>query len=116
MKNTSTDEYIGKSILIGITFKDSDDNLLVRKQIAGEIIRIEDNRIVILPLQSNQEFCLPPDFSLLKPAELGTYRLKDGNVAEFTDPTYTAQFEIHNDNNQIDIDRVISHGYEPADN
>ena len=68
-------DYIGKVILVGITYEDEDGNELGRTQGYGLITRITESGIFFE--YQDEEFSIPPDLSALEPAGPGIYQLKD---------------------------------------
>jgi hypothetical protein len=69
--------YIGKHLLIGMTYLDHKQELIEQKQFHGEIIRINDHEGIVIRLHgSDKEFKLPPDTASLKAAPPGEYRLR----------------------------------------
>src|SRR2546423_9518011 len=69
--------YIGKHLLVGMTYLDHNEQLLEQKQFHGDIVRINEHEgIVILLRDSGEEYKLPPDIDSLKPAPAGEYRLR----------------------------------------
>ena|SRR5215472_2688683 len=68
--------YIGKHLLIGMTYLDHNEQLIEQKQLHGEIVRINENEGIVIKLHnSGEEFKLPPELDSLKPAPPGEYRL-----------------------------------------
>lgn len=69
--------YIGKHLLVGVTYLDHNEQLLEQKQFHGDIVRINDHEGIVIKLRgSGDEFKLPPDINSLKPAPEGDYRLR----------------------------------------
>jgi hypothetical protein len=69
--------YIGKHLLVGMTYLDHNEQLLEQKQFHGDIVRINDHEgIVIRFRDSGNEYKLPPDIESLKLAPEGEYRLR----------------------------------------
>jgi hypothetical protein len=68
--------YIGKHLLIGVTYLDHDDSFIEQKQIHGNILRInEEEGIVIQVSNSDEEYKLPPDLNSLQEAPKGEFHL-----------------------------------------
>ena len=86
------EQLIGKTLLIGVTYRSHDGQLTERKQFFGPITEITRKRgIVIHDEISDAEYCLPPDLKQLHPAKKGNYTLKaSGRV--ITNPDYTTQW------------------------
>jgi len=69
--------YIGKHLLIGITYLDHADNFLEQIQLHGNIVRINDTEGIVLHLKSSdEEYKLPPQLNTLQEAPKGEYRLR----------------------------------------
>jgi len=86
--------YIGKHLLIGVTYLDHDDSFLEQKQIHGNILRINEHEgIVIWINNSSEEYKLPPDLNSLQDAPKGEFRLRStGEVV--VDPDLLATWTI----------------------
>ncbi len=82
-------QIIGKRVLVGITYRDSDDNFVEQKQFYGEVIRVGEVEGIVLRIPiSGKEFKLPPDFRNFAEAAPGEYRLRStGEV--IVNPDYT---------------------------
>lgn len=88
------EEYIGKRLLIGITYVQA-DGTENKDQFFGEISRIDGTGIYIM--QSNgEEFSIPPTLESLKRAKPGKYYLKKKDIVVI-DPDYvcTWTLQIH---------------------
>ena len=108
--NTSSDQasrlkmekenLIGKHLLVGITFLDSEDNVLELLQTHGKIVSVDDGRgIIIDRLDGGGQYNLPPDVNNIYPAEPGHYTLKTtGEVV--VDPDFTATWIVYRDGAQ----------------
>ena len=69
--------FIGKHLLIGMTYLDSEDNLIEQKQFHGKIVRINECEGIVIQLSnSSEEYMLPPDLDSLRAAPKGEYRLR----------------------------------------
>lgn len=69
--------FIGKYILVGMTYLDHDENLVGQKQFHGHIVRINEREGIVVKLgDSGDEYKLPPDLDSLQPAPEGEYRLR----------------------------------------
>lgn len=67
---------VGKIILVGLTYTDSKENIIERKQFHGKIVDADnENGISILIDGKKDIFCLPPDLSAIQIASPGEYRL-----------------------------------------
>ena len=72
------ESYIGKRVLIGMTYLDYDETFIKQEQFHGVIIRI-DEAIVVKLADTGEEFTLPPDLTALEEAPKGEYRLHSTN-------------------------------------
>ena len=93
--DTKAGEYLGKTVLVGMTYLDHKGNLRTRKQFAGTISafsRAEGIRIKLR--ESNDSFCLPPDDRGIGKAPSGTYRLRTTGE-EIVNPDYLATWTVN---------------------
>jgi hypothetical protein len=82
-----------KTILVGLTYLDSMGNVIERRQMRGEVIRVNPSEGIVLRLDDDTEYALPPDFRPIREAKPGEYRLRStGDVV--LDPDYTATYTI----------------------
>ncbi len=71
------ERFIGKHILVGLTYEDHQGNVQSQQQIHGIIKRItEPEGIVIDQMNGDGEFTLPPALDSLSEAPDGEYRLR----------------------------------------
>lgn len=83
----------GKTILVGLTYLDSMGNVIERRQMRGEVIRVNPKEGVVLRLDDGAEYALPPDFRPIREAKPGEYRLRStGEVV--LDPDYVATYTV----------------------
>ena|SRR5687768_5532482 len=76
MDETLAGTYIGKHLLIGMTYLDHDESFLEQKQFYGTIVRVNEVEGIVVKLHnSEEEFKLPPDLNSLQSAPKGEYRL-----------------------------------------
>ncbi|MFN9720539.1 MAG: hypothetical protein ACK58L_17710 [Planctomycetota bacterium] len=81
-----SEDYIGKTAVVGITQFDEHEKLLGRSQCHARILRINnDEGMVLENLIDGGEFSLPPEVSFLKPALYEIYELSNGIVVEDPD-------------------------------
>ena len=86
-------EYLGKHILVGMTYIDHNDTLVEQIQFHGTITRITEEGIFIDRADGTGEFSLPPDLDSLHPAKAGEYRLRStGEVV--VDPDYLSTWTV----------------------
>jgi hypothetical protein len=68
--------YIGKHILIGLTYHDHEDNFIEQKQLHGVIVRVDEVQGIVVKLHnSEEEYKLPPDLRSFKEAPKGKFKL-----------------------------------------
>jgi hypothetical protein len=73
----SYSNIIGKTILVGLSFTNSEDDIIERKQFHGKIVNADRHKgISILIDGENEIFKLPPDLSSIEVASPGEYRLR----------------------------------------
>ncbi len=78
MDKDLAEAYIGKQLLIGITYLAHDDTFLEQKQFHGRIVRINESEGIVIELaDSDKEFKLPPMLDSLREAPEGEYRLRE---------------------------------------
>ena len=87
-------EYVGKTVLIGITDLDRDGKPTKQRQFFGTITEISiKNGMIVTSKNNSTHLALPPDLSTLRPAEPGVYRLRTtGEVV--TDPDFLTTWEF----------------------
>jgi hypothetical protein len=85
---TNSSHYIGKTVLVGVTYQDAESHDLEKKQFFGTICRINQKEGIVLTLSNTgKEFSLPPALDALKEARPGEYRLRStGEI--IVDPDY----------------------------
>lgn len=89
----SWDEIIGKHVLVGMTYLDSNDELIEQKQRHGVIISADSVGVYVRIADSDAEFWLPPHLESFQDAEEGDYRLREtGEIV--SDPDLVATFSI----------------------
>jgi hypothetical protein len=72
-------EFVGKYVLIGLTFENEKGDLLRRVQMHGRIVcadKREGIKVVLGGLRSGQEYILPPQTDAFKKASPGEYTLR----------------------------------------
>ena len=87
-------EYLGKTVLIGITDLDLDGKPTKQRQFFGTITEISvKNGMIVASKNNSKQLALPPDLSTLRPAKPGVYRLRTtGEVV--TDPDFLTTWEF----------------------
>jgi hypothetical protein len=80
--------YVGKRLLVGITYETAAGDFLSREQLHGRIVEAGEGGIVLERADTGERVSLPP---MLQEAEPGEYRLwSTGEVV--VDPDYFARF------------------------
>ena len=97
-KSMSFDEtkagvMIGKYVLVGVTRRDANDEVLSIEEIHGEVLRISQEDGVIISQHDGSEFGLPPLLDCYQEAEEGIYTLKSTNE-KIENPDYLATFNV----------------------
>lgn len=83
-------EYIGKTILLGVTYLDHNEKLLGQNQWFGTIVTFSNTEGIRIRLHNSDEPCaLPPGPRGIRKAEPGTYTLRSTGE-EIIDPDYLA--------------------------
>jgi hypothetical protein len=92
-------ELVGKTVLLGLTFADSEGNVTERVQRHGVIEIADPERGVATRLVGpgqpwdGELYWLPPDLGNLSEAAPGAYRLRSTGET-IVDPDFTASWEI----------------------
>jgi hypothetical protein len=87
---TKADQYVGKVVLIGVTYENAKGEISGRQQWAGIIKTYSNKEGIQVDLFDSEEFCaLPPWPDAISPAKPGVYRLKSTG-REIEDPDYLA--------------------------
>ncbi len=88
------DEYIGRSLLLGVTYTGPEGELRRQEQVVGTIMVVDfDEGIVVSCEPDGRPFVLPGDPSRVEKAPPAEYRLRStGQVV--TNPDYLAQVTI----------------------
>ena len=87
--------FVGKHLLVGITHRSLNDEVVSLEQFHGIIDRISLNDGLVLKLHgTGEERRLPPDLSRLEQADPGNYRLKEtGEVV--VDPDFVVMWTVY---------------------
>jgi hypothetical protein len=93
--NTMIDvnNLIGKTIIIGITRLDANDELIEQIQINGVFSQATSKGIMIR-LSTGDDYKLPPDYGSIKKALSGEYRFRTTGETVM-DPDYMTTWTIH---------------------
>jgi hypothetical protein len=88
--------YVGKRLLIGITYQTKTGTVLREEQYHGYIIKAGEGGIIVERADTGEQISLPP---ILQPAEPGQYRLSlTGEVV--VDPDYFAKWTCNTESDQ----------------
>jgi hypothetical protein len=68
--------YVGKTIIVGLSYRDYGEEIKSQHQFHGEIVRVNLREGVVVRLASGEERRLPPDPRTFKPAPPGEYRFR----------------------------------------
>ena len=79
-------EYVGKRLLVGITYEDDEGRVIRHEQFLGFIVEAGEAEIVVDRNDTGERMSLPPE---LTPAGRGRYRLRSTR-AVVVDPDYLA--------------------------
>jgi hypothetical protein len=105
--------YIGKHLLVGITYYGNDGHPLRQVQVHGDIVRVDKQAITMRLHGSDDEFTLPLDLDSLRTAPEGEYRLRStGEVV--VNPDLLSTWEVRCPDDTADLDTAdLRHGYSP---
>ena len=88
--DSKADEYLGKVVLLGVTYLDHADKLIEQKQWVGTILTFSRKEGIKITLKDSDEPCgLPPDQRGIRKAPPGVYRLRSTGE-EIENPDYLA--------------------------
>jgi hypothetical protein len=88
--DSKASNYVGKIVLLGVTYLDHEERLLEQKQWVGTITAFSQREGIRIKLRDSDEPCgLPPDERGIRKAPPGVYRLRSTGE-EITDPDYLA--------------------------
>ncbi|MCP3930936.1 MAG: hypothetical protein GY705_17765 [Bacteroidetes bacterium] len=88
------EKYIGKLILIGLSFIDEKDELIEQYQTHGHIRTIEENGMMRIDRDSLPVFTIPFDEEAISKANPGIYR-ENSTGTEIENPDYTTSWSIN---------------------
>ena len=94
----SEEQFIGKTILVGITYKYR-KRVLGQKQWWGKIIAFNDNDGLVIDFRnSGEKAYFPPFYNVIRVADKGTYRLRSTGE-EIENPDYL--LTLYSDNKEV---------------
>ena len=87
--------FVGKHVIIGLSWFSDEGDLLRREQMHGTIVRVSEGEGIVVELGgSGEEYKLPPDTSAFKDAPPGEYELAStGEIV--VDPDLMTTWTIH---------------------
>jgi hypothetical protein len=88
--------YVGRTILVGVTYLDGDGAVAAQNQLHGRIMAVQRDGIVIAleGSRSGETWTMPPSWESTRAAPAGEYRLREtGEVV--VDPDYLAEWTVH---------------------
>jgi len=90
LDESKASEYVGRTILLGVTYVDDEERPLGRKQWFGTILTFNNREGIRIKLSNSDLPCsLPPDPRVIHKAKPGTYTLKSTGE-EIANPDYIA--------------------------
>jgi hypothetical protein len=88
--------YLGRKILVGVTYVDHDGAVTAQRQLHGKIAAATKDGVVIAleGKRAGQNWTMPPSWESTRPAPAGEYRLREtGEV--IVNPDLLAEWTIH---------------------
>lgn len=90
LDESKASEYIGKTVLLGVTYLDHTEKLHARRQWVGTITAFSNHEGIRIKLRDSDDPCaLPPDPRGIRKAPRGSYKLASTGE-EAVDPDYLA--------------------------
>lgn len=94
LNESEASKYVGKTVLIGLTYLDHNEELIEQCQCIGTILTFSNEQGIQIKLQDSDEpFALPPDPHGIQVAQPGTYRLRSTGQ-EIVSPDFVATWTI----------------------
>jgi hypothetical protein len=85
--------YVGKTLLIGVTYLDHQECVTGQEQWFGTIKEVSIERGIVVDLEGSDQYCaIPPCMDSLQPAPPGEYRLR-GSGQIVVDPDFLTTWE-----------------------
>ncbi|MCB0712331.1 MAG: hypothetical protein KDD67_08390 [Ignavibacteriae bacterium] len=84
----NSSDYLNKTVLLGASWVDSANEVVDRRQVFGEIEKIDDQGIYVR-LRNGDLFTMPPYPNALQPAEPGEYTVHS-TLEIITNPDFLA--------------------------
>jgi hypothetical protein len=87
--------FVGKHVIIGLSWLDGEGDLLERRQMHGTIVRVSEGEGIVVELSgSREEYKLPPDTSAFEDAPPGEYEFTStGEIV--VDPDLLTTWTVH---------------------
>jgi hypothetical protein len=86
-------ELLGKTVLVGITRVNHENELVSQHQYYGRVESLDDGLVHIRVAGTDEDFTLPPDASAFANARPGSYRLRaTGEVV--VNPDFTSSWTV----------------------
>ncbi len=90
LDETKASEFIGKTVLLGVTYLDHNEQLVERRQWFGTIIAFSNTEGIRIRLRDSDDLCgLPPDPRGIRKAKPGVYKLQSTGE-EIVNPDFLA--------------------------
>jgi hypothetical protein len=90
LDDSKAPDYVGKTVLLGVTYLDHNDKTQAQKQWVGTITAFSNKEGIRIKLRDSDEPCaLPPDPRGIRKANRGVYKLR-ATGEEIVDPDYLA--------------------------
>lgn len=71
------ESIVGKTIIVGITYIDKEENIIKTSQYVGKIIEADENQGIVIEEKNSKEIlAIPPQLSAIEIAKPGEYKLK----------------------------------------
>jgi hypothetical protein len=67
---------VGKTILMGLTYLDENEEVLKQVQFYGTVTSADENQGIAILKANNKDFFLPPDINSIVAAPAGEYKLR----------------------------------------
>lgn len=113
IKNMNTKKYIGKVIMVGLTFLDQKENVIEQYQTHGVINSIDSNGMMQIERSNMPVFSVPFDEESISEAEEGIYKERATGV-EVENPDFLTSWTI-NQSDPKSLENNKLYGFEPPD-
>ena len=93
-------EIVGKYILVGITYLDSNGELESQQQLHGVVEKASETDGILIELRGvndGEKWNMPPSTRAITVARPGVYKLRNTNE-EIENPDYLCTWEVHRTN------------------